>query len=212
MAKYFINFPKTIYSQKDSKSVETVTNLTTTFSFDENITENSVLYYQYDVSDGETPEIVAHKIYGSSESHWIILKMNGIIDVKTDWPLDQRSLSVAIDKKYANNGISTSQTGYQWAFNNTHSYYKIETRTIVSSGDKIVDVIQVDANTFANITTSSVQYTLPDNNIVKIDTTRNAKTYYQYEVEENDKKRSIKVIKPELVTTITNEFLEVINV
>ncbi len=83
---------------------------------------------------------------------------------------------------------------------------------IVSSGDKIVDVIQVDANTFANITTSSVQYTLPDNNIVKIDTTRNAKTYYQYEVEENDKKRSIKVIKPELVTTITNEFLEVINV
>jgi hypothetical protein len=47
---------------------------------------------------------------------------------------------------------------------------------------------------------------------VKIDTTRNAKTYYQYEVEENDKKRSIKVIKPELVTTITNEFLEVINV
>jgi hypothetical protein len=118
MAKYFINFPKTIYSQKDSKSVETVTNLTTTFSFDENITENSVLYYQYDVSDGETPEIVAHKIYGSSESHWIILKMNGIIDVKTDWPLDQRSLSVAIDKKYANNGISTSQTGYQWAFNN----------------------------------------------------------------------------------------------
>jgi|LakMenE01Jun11ns_1017448.scaffolds.fasta_scaffold9946704_3 hypothetical protein len=212
MAKYFINFPKTIYSQKDSKSVETVTNLTTTFSFDENITENSVLYYQYDVSDGETPEIVAHKIYGSSESHWIILKMNGIIDVKTDWPLDQRSLSVAIDKKYANNGILTSQTGYQWAFNNTHSYYKIETRTIVSSGDKIVDVIQVDANTFANITTSSVQYTLPDNNIVKIDTTRNAKTYYQYEVEENDKKRSIKVIKPELVTTITNEFLEVINV
>jgi hypothetical protein len=138
--------------------------------------------------------------------------MNGIIDVKTDWPLDQRSLSVAIDKKYANNGILTSQTGYQWAFNNTHSYYKIETRTIVSSGDKIVDVIQVDANTFANITTSSVQYTLPDNNIVKIDTTRNAKTYYQYEVEENDKKRSIKVIKPELVTTITNEFLEVINV
>lgn len=212
MAKYFINFPKTVYSQKDSKSVETITNLTTSFSFDANITENSVLYYQYDVSDGETPEIVAHKIYGSSESHWIILKMNNIVDVKTDWPLDQRSLSVAIDDKYANNGILTSQTGYQWAFNNVHSYYKIETRTIVASGEKLIDIIQVDANTFANITTSSVQYTLPDNNIVKIDTTRNAKTYYQYEVEENDKKRNIKVLKPDLATTITNEFLEVINV
>ena len=154
--------------------------------------------------------MIAHKLYGSVESHWIILKLNGVIDVKTDWPLSQRSLMDAINDKYANNGILSAQTGYQWAFNTTHSYYKIETRTLIASGEKVVDTIQVDANTFANVTMTSVQYTLPDNNIVQIDTTKNLKTYYQYELELNDKKRNIKVLKPEFVPSVTDEFIRVI--
>ena len=212
MANYFFNFPKTVYSLDGSNSLDRVTNLMATFSFDESLTENSVLYYEYTIADGETPEIVAHKLYGSSEAHWIILKLNGIMDVKKDWPLDQRGLSNAINDKYANNGVAFSQTGYQWAFNNTHSYYKIETRTLLASGEKTVDTIQVDANTYANITSSSVQYTLPDNNVLKIDTTRNAKTYYEYEVEENDNKRSIKVLKEQYVSVVNDEFIRVINV
>jgi hypothetical protein len=212
MANYFFNFPKTVYGLNGSTSLDVVTNLTTSFSFDESLTENSILYYEYSVSDGETPEIVAHKLYGSSESHWILLKLNGIMDVKKDWPLDQRSLSVAINDKYANNGVAFSQTGYQWAFNNTHSYYKIETRTLVTSGEKTVDTIQVDANTFANISTTSVQYTLPDNNVLKIDTAKSAKTYYEYEVEQNDNKRNIKVLKEEYVPVVRDEFIRVINV
>ena len=212
MANYFYNFPKTIYSLNDSPSLDRITNLMACFSFDETLTENSILYYQYTISDGETPEVLAHKLYGSSEDHWILLKMNNIMDVKKDWPLDQRSLAVAINDKYANNGISQSQTGYQWAFNNTHSYYKIETRTLVTSGEKVTDIIQVDANTFANIATSSVLYTLPDNNVLKIDTSKNAKTYYEYEVEENERKRNIKILKEEYVPAVKNEFIGTINV
>jgi hypothetical protein len=212
MANYFFNFPKTVYSLDGSNSLDRVTNLMATFSFDESLTENSVLYYEYTVADGETPEIVAHKLYGSSEAHWIILKLNGIMDVKKDWPLDQRGLSNAINDKYANNGVAFSQTGYQWAFNNTHSYYKIETRTLLASGEKTVDTIQVDANTYANIISSSVQYTLPDNNVLKIDTAKSAKTYYDFEVEENDNKRSIKVLKEQYVSVVNDEFIRVINV
>ncbi len=75
MAKYFNYFPKTIYNLDNSGSLDSITNLTINFSFDKNILENAVLYYEYDVQDGETPEVVAHKVYGSSEKHWIILKM-----------------------------------------------------------------------------------------------------------------------------------------
>lgn len=211
MAKYFINFPKTVYNLSDSNSLDEVTNLTTSFSFDESLTENSILYYEYTVSDGETPEIVAHKMYGSVESHWILLKLNNIVDVKTDWPLSQRDLMTVINDKYANNGIAFSQTGYQWAFNNTHSYYKIETKTLVSSGDKTIDVFQIDANTYANVVTSSEQYTLPDNNILKIDITKTSKTYYEYEVEVNEEKRNIKVLRQEFVPSVTDEFIRVIS-
>ena len=211
MSKYFSYFPKTIYNLDNSNSLDAVTNLMNGFSFDESLTENSILYYEYTVADGETPEMLAHKIYGSVEKHWVILKLNGVVDVKTDWPLSQKNLMEVINDKYANNGILTAQTGYQWAFNTTHSYYKIETRTLVASGEKVVDTIQIDANTYANVITSSIQYTLPDNNVVQIDTTRNLKTYYQYEVDLNESKRNIKVLKPEFVPSVTDEFVRVIS-
>lgn len=211
MSKYFSYFPKTIYNLDNSNSLDAVTNLMNGFSFDESLTENSILYYEYTVADGETPEMLAHKIYGSVEKHWVILKLNGVVDVKTDWPLSQKNLMEVINNKYANNGILTSQTGYQWAFNTTHSYYKIETRTLVASGEKVIDTIQIDANTYANVITSSIQYTLPDNNVVQIDTTRNLKTYYQYEVDLNESKRNIKVLKPEFVPSVTDEFVRVIS-
>ena len=67
MAKYFNYFPKTVYNLDNSGALDSITNITTNFSFDKNILENSILYYQYDVQDGETPEIVAHKVYGDSE-------------------------------------------------------------------------------------------------------------------------------------------------
>lgn len=210
MAKYFINFPKTVYSLNGSNSLDEITNLTSSFSFDESLREDSVLYYEYAVADGETPEIVAHKLYGSVESHWILLKLNGIVDVKTDWPLSQRDIKAHLNEKYANNGILVSQTGYQWAFNNTHSYYKVETRTFVASGEKTVDTIRIDANTYANVITTTSQYTLPDNNLLQVDITKNTKTYYEYEVEVNEQKRNIKVLRQEFVPAVTDEFIKVI--
>ena len=90
MPRYFKYFPTTPYSLSNNYTdIQTVTNLTTGFSFDNNLTENSILYYEYTIKDGDTPENLSHKIYGTSENHWIIMKMNNIIDVKNDWPLDQ---------------------------------------------------------------------------------------------------------------------------
>jgi hypothetical protein len=48
--------------------------------------------------------------------------------------------------------------------------------------------------------------------LLKIDTTKNAKTYYEYEVEQNDNKRNIKVLKEEYVSVVKDEFVRVINV
>lgn len=210
MAKYFSYFPKTFYNLGDKNSVDSITNLTVNFSFDNDITDNSVLYYNYTVKDGETPEIVAYRNYGSAEQHWIILKLNGIMDVKNDWPLDVRSLNRYIDDKYANNGIGFSQTGHAWASSNIHSYYKIETRTFVSTGEKTVDTIRVDANTYANIAATSTVYTLGDGKVLNLSVSKTQKSYYDYEVELNDEKRTIKILKNEFMPVINDEFIAVI--
>lgn len=209
MAKFFNYFPKTIYNQGDSSSLDSVTNLTINFSFDKNILDNSVLYYEYDVQDGETPEIVAHKVYGSSEKHWLVLKMNDVYDVKNDWVLDYTSLVESINLKYSNVAISFGQTGIQWAKANTHSYYLIETRTLTERGEKTVDEIQIDANTYSNVSVSSNNYILPDSNPITVSINKKSKTYYEYELEENEKKRSIKILKSEYIAPIETEFREI---
>ena len=119
MAKYFNYFPKTSYTF-DGTNIQYVTNLLSKVSFESDFKENSVIYYEYLVSDGETPEIVAHKIYGSAEKHWIILMLNDILHPQFDWPLNESSLNKFIDIKYRQSQYANSSTegvGTTWAKN-----------------------------------------------------------------------------------------------
>ena len=64
MAKYFKYFPKTLYTQTEN-SADTVTNIISRFAFENDIVENDSAYYEYEVKDTDTPEIIAGKFYGS---------------------------------------------------------------------------------------------------------------------------------------------------
>ena len=61
---------------------------------------SSEYFFKYDISDGETPESLAHRMYGSPEYHWIILMFNDIIDPLFEWPLESRKFEKHIKKKY----------------------------------------------------------------------------------------------------------------
>ncbi len=212
MPRYFKYFPTTPYSLSNNYTdIQTVTNLTTGFSFDNNLTENSVLYYEYTIKDGDTPENLSHKIYGTSENHWIIMKMNNIIDVKNDWPLDQESLVECANTKYSAYANTPGQTGYEWARDNTHSYYKVETKTNTFDGSKHIDIIQVDPFAYANISVSSTDYTLPENSVLRIEVSKTAKSYFEYENEQNESKRNLRILKPEYAQIVHNEFIRVMS-
>jgi hypothetical protein len=210
MAKYFKHFPKVYYTpNSEMESLDVLTNITTRFSFEQEFKKNSSIYYEYSVEDGETPEIVAAKIYGSSEKHWIIMNLNDIVDPMYDWPLTQRNVIKYIEAKYSANAAA-GQTGYEWAVQTTHSYYRIETQTEPVSGISTIIKKEIDSATYANVASSTTTYTLPDSNTITIDIGKEFKTYYEYEVEANDAKRSIKILKPELVDVVEKEFKRVI--
>ena len=81
MAKYFKFFPTTYYlKDNNSSSLDVLTNITSRFGFEKELKENSATYYTYEIKDGDTPEIIAEQIYGSSERHWIVLLFNDIVD------------------------------------------------------------------------------------------------------------------------------------
>lgn len=219
MAKYFNYFPSTLYTNSDSSSaVDVVTNVISRFAFEESLKQNSSLFYPYEIQDGDTPEMVASKYYGSSERHWIVLMFNNIVDPQYDWPLDQRTLIKYINDKYAHNGAihSPYQTGIQWAQDagNVKAYYKTITRlSSKPTRNQIVEKIEIDANTHTNLPISTSSYTLQDGSTITQTISKSTQTYYDYEVELNDNKRKIKLLKSEYVTEagLINEFKRIIN-
>ena len=179
MSKYFNYFPKVGYSIEKPNKYDYVTSLVSRFGIEDQLKENSAVFYTYQVRDGETPEIIASKVYGSSERHWIILMMNNVVDPQYDWPLSYSAFNEYVKSKYstpeyadtANTGIS----GLTWAQNvdNVYSYYKVVTKT--TSSNTNIEKYEVDSNTYSTIVNTSDNYVLQDGTSININVTKETK-------------------------------------
>jgi hypothetical protein len=138
---------------------------------------------------------------------------NDIVDPQWDWPLDSREIINYIDKKYTANGAAntTVQTGIAWAMsvNNVQAYIKIITTTSFDGTQKI-EKLQVDQNTYANIAATTTTYTTQAGESVTIAITKEKQTYYDYEIDLNESKREIKLLKSDFVDAVSKEFKRVI--
>jgi len=217
MAKYFSKFPKIFYNF-GGNTTDTITNIVARFRLENSLKENTSTYYKYTIRDGETPEIIASKIYGSSEKHWIILMMNDIVDAQYDWPLEYETLNRYIENKYSTleyaNTANTSVSGLIWSQTNSYAYYKKE--IVTSSGVEIsTKLYEIDKDQYDDLVLLGPQISNPielsDGNFITIKTTVDNKTYYNYENELNESKRNIKILKTEFVTFLELELEEIFN-
>ena len=214
MAKFFNYYPKTYYTANNKTTgVDAVTNIIARFGFESSLKENSAAFYPYQIQDGDTPEIIADKYYNNVERHWVVLLFNDIIDPQFDWPLDQNTIIDYIDKKYTANGAAntTPQTGLAWALseNNVQAYLKVITST-ANDGTISVEKLQIDKNTYANTAATTATYKTANNENVIVEVSKETRSYYTYEIEENESKREIKLLKPEFITEVEKEFKRVI--
>ena len=200
MSNFFNFFPRTLYKIDESNDLDTIINLTANFSILQQSIDATQAYFDYVISEGETPEIIAHKIYGDAEYHWLIMRVNGIMDIKTDWPLTYAQLMQMIEKRY---GISWAQTNYK-------THYKVETRTMVKSGDEFEEYVTIDADTYASLTPSSTQYVLTNGSAMVVNITKERFSYYDTEVQLNERKRGLRIIKPEYKNAIRDELEKVL--
>jgi hypothetical protein len=168
--------------------------------------ENTSIFYEYDLIDGDTPEIIASKLYDSPEKHWIVLMMNDIIDPQTEWPLDYYTLNQYIDKKYLPSANSTtSGDGLAWSKSNVKDYFLVKRQTLPNQ-NMITKQFRVDSNTYSDIQiVLGEEVTLENDIIVVFDTDKTTQSYYDYELEENEAKRKIKLLRREYVSALEEE-------
>ena len=99
---YFASFPKIYYDSGGQGNLKLVTNLLKRVAIRSKVKSNAMLYDTYDVKNGETPESIAHKLYGDSELHWVILLLNNVTDRFHDWPMSEAQFIQFVNDKYDN--------------------------------------------------------------------------------------------------------------
>jgi hypothetical protein len=104
MAQYFETFPKRLYDIANTGNTKLVTDIFRRLKVRDSIKDNAALFARYDVQNGETPESVSYKHFGTTDYFWIICLMNDITDRYYDWPLDDMAFEAYVKDKYANPG------------------------------------------------------------------------------------------------------------
>jgi len=220
--------PLTLYSLEDDRSnVKLVTNITTRIKIDEQVKNQYGLFDEYDVRDGETPELVAEKFYNNSQLHWIILHYNDIIDPRFDWVMDTNNLVKYVTDKYSNiNGIHHYEDTNE-AYTNGNVYllssaafgnFTAGDVIINNTGSGIGHITTKTSNSNVIITVSSGGFNSGDQIKLNSNTQVNANitstvtisgtpvTNYVYEDTVNETKRRIKILKLVYVDPIIKDF------
>ena len=99
---YFEMFPQIFYDNKGDGNYTAMTNLLARVKLVDGAKLSIVDFDYYNVKDGETPEMIAHKYYGDINLHWTILTVNDIIDYYEDWPMSVQKFEEFVANKYTN--------------------------------------------------------------------------------------------------------------
>ena len=99
---YFDMFPKVFYDNKGNGNYSVMTNLLRRVKLIDHAKSNIIDFDYYDVKDGETPEMIAHKYYGDVNLHWTILTVNNVVDYYEDWPMSVQRFEEFVKEKYEN--------------------------------------------------------------------------------------------------------------
>ena len=99
---YFERFPKGQYIQPGTDNYKLVSDLFRRVKIRDKVKDVASLYSEYFVTNGERPEDIASKHFGSPMLHWVILLTNNVTDAYYEWPLSFQAFESFIHDKYAN--------------------------------------------------------------------------------------------------------------
>ena len=99
---FFENFPIIAYDSVGNEEYKLVTDLLRRVALRSKVRSNVLVFDTYDVKEGETPEMIADKLYDDPEYHWIILLINDITDRYHQWPMNNNQFLTYLNDKYSN--------------------------------------------------------------------------------------------------------------
>ena len=166
------------------------------YQINPDIFDVAVYYNKYTIENGKRLDQIAYDAYGNSQYDWIIILTNNMVDPLFSLPVDDYTVGVMAEEKYG------SET-----YSGIHHYETLEVKT----GQKLngIDIIALESGLVVDETfyNSNFEY-WNGTSTISIPGTSAAKPVYNYdyEVQQNEKKREIFVLKSGLINRFVNEF------
>ena len=186
---YFRELPDLEYqsplsTRRGSDEYVRVKNLFRRVKLREDLQNVFTIFNKYQIPEGYRPETVAQELYGKQDLDWVIIIASGIVHIRDEWPLSERDLYNYCIDKYGNEGTLNAPAFYE----------TVEVRDrlgkLVLPGGQVVD--------------PSFSIYNPDDHLTVINPVVGI-SYYEYEVRQNEKKRTIYVLKKEYLQQFLND-------
>ena len=98
---YFKRFPKSVYDFNREGVVNSVVDLFRQVRPIQNFVDDFAAYKFYSIKNGERPDIVSQRIYGSSQLYWTFFLVNDSLhDGLGSWPMSQENLTEYLNIEY----------------------------------------------------------------------------------------------------------------
>ncbi len=196
MSNYFRQVPDFEYVSRlpDAKISDyiQVKNLFKKGKLREDIFQSVAVFEKYQIKGDDRPDNVAFDFYQDSNLDWLVLACNNVINIQSEWPLRQTDFDRYMLEKYGD---------YDTLFNGAHHYETTE----IKDGNGIIVMpagLKTDS-TFAFSYTDSRSDTLFNlSNIAK------AVTNYEYELQLEDDKRNIFLLKSRYLNIVRDDMEE----
>jgi hypothetical protein len=235
---YFTNFPNILYKFGNNETETVFQDISAYVQIIDEIKDNLNFYSSYTILEGERPDQLSQKLYGTPSMYWTFFLMNDNVR-QLGWPLTQPQIQELVAKQFPNKVITTvaDLTGIFKVGQTITGLGSGATGTIISrrldfgqlvinttgtfiAGELITSIVGTTTQSVLLSKGSTVQYETihhwedSDGEYVDIDPSVGTSaiytpiTFYEKYVADNDTLRTIKTIKPIAVNSVYRAFNE----
>ena len=235
---YFTNFPNILYKFGNNETETIFQDISAYVQIIDEIKDNLNFYSTYTILEGERPDQLSQKLYGTPSMYWTFFLMNDNIR-QLGWPLTQSQIQELVAKQFPKKvittvadltgifkpgqtitGLGSGATGTIISRRLDFGQLVINTTGTFIAGELITSTVGTTTQSVLLSKGSTVQYETihhwedSDGDYVDIDPSVGTSaiytpiTFYDKYVADNDLLRTIKIIKPIAVNSVYRAFNE----
>jgi hypothetical protein len=183
---YFDKIPDILYLKYDKNPYDgnfiRIKNIFGRIKVIDEVLEGATVFQDYFVQDHERPDTIAYDFYKDPGLDWVIMIINNIRNIHSDWPRNTSTLTNYIERKYRNPGGIHHYETLEQRFNE---------RVILQGGIEVGE---------------SFRFIDPRGNEKLAEESRGPVNNLVYETRENDKKKKIYILKEDLIEEFVDIF------